>query len=130
MEENNNPSITPDPQPPLTDNTTEEKSSQENSPLSQTPKRELTDEEVQSLLAINKLKPEDSQKGSPSFLVFVIAVTILVIGLSLIIQYRNGQGAKSTNSTSSSTSNPFNSNSTVNQQAQYCSNPINAQTSC
>ena len=94
------------------------------------PKKELTDEEVQSLLAINSLQAKDIEKGSKSFLIVVIPITILVIGLSLFLQSKNAHDTKPTPSNTSSSSAPFNSNSTINQQVQYCSNVLHAQTSC
>jgi hypothetical protein len=95
-----------------------------------TPKDQLSDEQVQALLAVNKLQVKDVNNHASSFLAIVISVTILVVVLSLVLSYKNGLNAKTSFSPKVSSSSPFNSNSSIDQQVKYCSNVINAQTSC
>jgi hypothetical protein len=94
----------------------------------------FTDEEARSLLAINSLDINQKAKSSRRFLVVVIGFVILVVVASIYLEVRNhseDNTSKSAGSTSSSTKNPFTTgSSTVNNEVKYCSNPVNAQTTC
>lgn len=93
--------------------------------------KKLSDEQANALLEINSLQTKQAKNSSYKFLYFVIAVIVLVTGISLALEVNNNSGNKTANKSSATTStkDPFSSGS-INNEVKYCSNPINAQLTC
>ena len=91
----------------------------------------ISDAEAQALLTVNSLDTAKTKQNSKAFLYFVIALIVILVGLSLYIGSRNhADQAKTTKgTTSSSSSDPF-SSGLVDSEVKYCSNPVNATTTC
>jgi hypothetical protein len=92
----------------------------------------LTEADAQALLAVNGLQPHNSPRLSRrSFIAIVIAIVVIITIVLVAVGHNSSTSTGGSSIGLPSTgNNPLNNGGSINQDEQYCANPVNASTTC
>jgi len=110
----------------------EPKPAVEAAPTTPLPKPALTETDAKALLAVSGLAAPKPQRLSKGTFIAIVVVVLIIISTILVVA---SQKSSKTNGASSiglpgTNNNPINNGGSINQDEQYCANPVNATTSC